>query len=91
MSKRKKVVKLIDLIAIVNKCNRESTCDARTRDGWNHLLGEVLLSTDNYAGFRYLSASEVPPNEKPGIAGECPAYRFPDQSRREYIVKPGLR
>jgi hypothetical protein len=81
------------LVEEVNYRNRESTCSAEVRDGWNSLLEEVLMSTKNYAGFGWLSAKEVPAGERPGIvwSGEgtdnIGTPSFPDDSRRVYYVK----
>jgi len=71
----------------VNHRNKESTCVAATRDGWNSVLEDVLLETGNYNGFRYLKQEEVPPGRLPGIVWhEDPKKRlFPDEGRREYF------
>jgi hypothetical protein len=86
-----RTIKIAKLIEMVNRSNRDSTCSAGVREGWNSLLGEVLHATDNYAGFGYLSATEVPKGEEPGIAGTTPNCVFPDETRRRYIVHRRLR
>jgi len=87
----KKTIKVQDLIDIVNRRNKHSTCSPEVRKGWNSLLEEVLHKTDNYNGFNFLAPDEVPEGEKPGI--ECfnqdtSKNVFPDESRKVfYSVK----
>jgi hypothetical protein len=83
-----KTIKVVDVIARVNACNRCSTCPAEVRRGWNSLLEEILAATDSYAGFGYLKETEVPRGEQPGITGNG---TFPDESRRTYCIHPRLR
>jgi len=87
-----KTIKVADLIAIVNRRNRTSTCSPLVRMGWNSLLEEVLVETGNYAGFLLLSPDEVPEDEKPGIVivpnvEEDTEVSYPDESRRKYLEK----
>ena len=87
-----KTIKVADLIAIVNRRNRSSTCSPLVRMGWNSLLEEVLVETGNYAGFLLLSPDEVPEDEKPGIVivpnvEEDTEVSYPDESRRKYLEK----
>ena len=85
-----KTIKVVDLIEKVNRKNRVSTCSPDVRAGWNDLLATVLMDTNNYAGFRWLTASEIPVGEKPGIAGEHPNFTFPDETRKAYFVAKKL-
>jgi hypothetical protein len=87
MSQPRKTIKIADLVALVNRHNRESTCQSDVRHGWNALLEDVLHGADAYAGFGYLSAAEVPPGHQPGIVGEPDHFSFPDESRRRYYLK----
>ncbi len=85
-----KTIKVADLIAEVNRRNRESTCSPEARNGWNNLLEGFLHATDNYNGFGYLKAGEVPAGELPGIKGEPESFTFPDESRKRYYANPRL-
>ncbi len=88
----KKTVHIAELIARVNRLNRDSTCAPQIREGWNTLLADVLHTADAYAGFRYLDPSEVPKGQEPGIITRMSKDPlFPDESRREYIVNAKLR
>ncbi len=62
----------------VDKMNRESSCEPKVREGWNHLLEEILMETENYNGFRYLNIDE--------IRGDGPekGHKVPDETRRKY-------
>jgi len=80
-------IKLADLLDTVNRRNRESTCSAATRRGWNSLLEAMLHAADAYKGFGYLYADHVPEGEKPGIIWEKDGpgkHAFPDGTRRVY-------
>ena len=81
----RKNIPVARLVEMVNKLNRESTCEPAVREGWNELLADVLLETGNYKGFGYLTAEQVPVDQAPGITGEPSAYAFPDNTRRQYF------
>lgn len=82
-----KTIKVADLVRIVNYKNQYSTCDARSREGWNDLLEEALLSVNQYLGFRYLPAFSVPTGQRPGIVlSKVGEHSHPDDTRREYII-----
>lgn len=90
---RRKTVKVRELVELVNRRNRESTCPAHVRQGWNSLLEAILHATGNYAGFGYLSADKVPDGHLPGMIldEKRPANnRFPDETRRSYIFSRRL-
>lgn len=88
----RKTLDVRDLLDEVNRRNRNSTCDADQRKGWNSLLEAMLFRTGNYAGFRYLSDVEVPTGEAPGIRckpdsdGGLNDREFPDETRISYYV-----
>ena len=63
--KSRKTVKLKEIVDLVNERNKKSTCDPKTRQGWNSLLEQLLMQADNYQGFRLLEQNEVPENHKP--------------------------
>jgi hypothetical protein len=86
----KTTIKVSDLIANVNGRNAKSTCHPDMRSGWNDLLEDVLFATDNYSGFGYLTAAQVPAGEKPGIAGEPGNFTHPDETRRIYYTDARL-
>ena len=66
----KKTISIKRIVEIVNERNEKSTCGKGEREGWNSLLETILLETDNYEGFTFLTDSQVPSTEKPGIRGE---------------------
>lgn len=87
MTTPRKTIRVADLVADVNRRNRESTCSAEMRMGWNHFLEDILFRTDSYGGYLYLRESDVPEGQLPGITGEWPGeHSFPDDSRRRYFL-----
>lgn len=50
----RKTIKIRDLILEVNRRNRESTCSAEVRRGWNTLLADILCDNNVYAGYGYV-------------------------------------
>jgi hypothetical protein len=90
----RKTVKIETLLRMVNYRNRNSTCEAEIRRGWNSLASEVLHNADVYAGFRYLDESEVPEKQPPGIIrDETPGggITFPDDSRIKFFIHHSLK
>lgn len=85
----RKTWKINDLVEYVNHLNEVSTCSADTRKGWNEIVEYVLMESDRYKGFVYLTLSEVPKGEKPGVVhGRTPQENvFPDETRRRWILK----
>jgi len=86
-----KTIKIAALVAKVNDLNQHSICPPEVRRGWNSLLEDVLHGADAYVGFGYLSVTEVPRYQTPGITGEAPNFQFPDETRRRYIVHSRLQ
>ena len=70
MASARKTISVKRIVEIVNERNEKSTCGKEERDGWNSLLEEILMDTEQYEGFTFLTASQVPCTEKPGIHGE---------------------
>ena len=67
----------------INKLLATSYCSPDVREGMISALTELLCSTGNYNGFRYLTETEVPFGLKPGIRwvdGE-PNFTDTDQTR----------
>jgi hypothetical protein len=86
MPRRKKTTTIAFIKDVVNRRNRQSTCDPKVREGWNSLLEEILHANNAYEGFNYLTADKVPDGCEPGI---IPSYddgkhEFPDETRRFY-------
>jgi hypothetical protein len=80
------MIAIAKLVEIVNRRNRVSTCSAKMRAGWNDLLEHILMLTDTYGGYRYLT--DVPTGHKPGYAKDQTGKNiFPDETRREYYVR----
>ena len=81
----------------INRKNRESTCEAKVREGWNSMLEDILFQTGNYNGFGFLTPDKVPSGHKPGIKedrGPFPlaignknedAFKDTDETRRVYF------
>jgi hypothetical protein len=63
----KKTYRVDDLRNVANSMLRHSTCSSEMRHGIITLLCEVLHSTGNYQGFRFLTKDEVPYGHMPGI------------------------
>lgn len=86
MSKRL-TVKVSEMVKNVNRMLRESTCDAKVREGMIAVLESTLHATGQYNGFGYLTQEEVPPGENAGILKTGDMNRpvvFPDETRRFY-------
>ena len=90
MTKRK-TFKVNELIDIVNRRNKESTCDKKVREGWNSMLEEILHLTNQYNGFIYLDENEVPVNCLPAIniivKNTEERFNNTDDTRRKYCKK----
>jgi hypothetical protein len=88
----RKTVDLVTMIVKVNERNKLSTCAPDVRRGWNDLLETLLLENGVYAGFSYLSKSDVPAGHAPGILAERRGDDFTveqrfegcDETRRHY-------
>lgn len=93
MGKGRKTVGVAAIVDQVNASLKESTCSADVRLGMCTVVEQVLMASNNYAGFRYLDQNEVPSSELPGVrvgpGGNCLTYeeRFAntDDSRRQYF------
>lgn len=62
--------KTLDVEEFKNRINhllKVSVCSPDTRQGLINALEDVLHSTGNYRGFSYLTGSEVPKDQLPGI------------------------
>jgi hypothetical protein len=88
----------LTLEEVVDKANgilARSTCKADERKGVIVLVNSLLMDCDNYGGFRYLDATEVPPGQEPGIipgyndAGERDntKNKYPDETRVQFLIK----
>mgnify|MGYP003132966849 FL=1 len=70
------LIKVNDIIDIVNSFNANSENIPQCREGWNHLLDEILMNSNTYKGFSYhLNAFD----SQTGY--------FIDESRRRYIKR----
>ncbi len=90
MSKIKKTFNVQDLVEQINRRNRKSTCVPEVRRGWNCVLEDILMETNQYRGFGYLKQEEVPEGHRCGM---IPAddirnttHEFPDETRRFYYT-----
>ena len=62
--------------------------DCAWRQGVMTMLENVLMSTDNYKGFRYLALDEVPQGRMPGIRrdrGQEKQFDNTDNTRVRYF------
>ena len=62
--------------------------DCAWRHGVMTMLENVLMSTDNYKGFRYLALDEVPAGRMPGIRRnhrDEPVFDNTDNTRVRYF------
>ena len=62
--------------------------DAELRKGVMMMLENILMSTDNYKGFRYLALDEVPQGRMPGIRrdrGQEKQFDNTDNTRVRYF------
>ncbi len=80
-----KTIRVADIIRMVNVHNHCSICPPDVRKGRNSLLEEILAATDNYVRLGYLSESEVPRGQAPGISEVSPNCTFPDDTRCAYV------
>lgn len=77
--------KTISIEALKNEVNRmlaESVQDKADREGMIAVLENVLIATDNYKGYRYLSEKEVPAFALPGIRLNDEAFKDPDPTAK---------
>lgn len=59
------------------------------RKGIISLMADLLTGAGAYAGFRYLTAGDVPEGEKPGIIfdeSDQRAHQYPDPTRIAYYT-----
>jgi len=94
IERKRKTFKVLDLVNSVNERLRVSTCSPEARHGMCSLVEEVLHSTGNYDGFRYLNVGEVPRGHLPGVraagideVNDRTIWEFPDETRRQYGCK----
>ena len=76
--KNETLIKVNDIIDIVNSFNAHSENIPQCREGWNHLLDEILMVSNTYRGFRFARNAFDPES------GE-----FIDESRRSYFKHAG--
>ena len=76
--KNETLIKVNDIIDIVNSFNANSENIPQCREGWNHLLDEILMVSNTYKGFRFARNAFDPES------GE-----FIDESRRSYFKHAG--
>lgn len=81
----KKKVDVDQIKKFVNNANRKSTVSSDWREGMNMVLEEILHNAGCYRGFFYLTPSEVPEGQKPGVIGGNDGPVFPDETRRVYF------
>lgn len=84
-AKSKKTIAIAELVEHANKIFRESTDDFRDqRRGLQTFVEDILMKTDNYRGFNYLTPSLSKPGNSVGILFDVTSAReheYPDDSR----------
>lgn len=86
MSKRK-TVNIADVVMWGNSQLEKSECAPTGRQGVCNLIETILHNSGVYDGFGYLTQSEVPRGEKPGIERDKDGKAtFPDETRRRYYI-----
>lgn len=81
MSKRR-TIKIEELKARANQTFVDS--EENFRDGRKAIylfVEDILMKTDNYHGFRYLTQDELKPGVKPGIAFPESSEPFPESGK----------
>ena len=53
MARKKKTIKIKDLISAVNQMNEQSTCPPEVRIGWNCFVEGILMESNNYEGYNF--------------------------------------
>jgi len=84
----RKTVEVESLRKFVNSMLATSTCSPDQRMGSILMLEEILHRSNNYGGYSYLDASQVPKGQLPGIIfnhEDVYNHQFPDESRRVYF------
>ena len=68
MKAAKKIIKINELLTIVNNMLATSPSDAKEeRSGMIAVIETVLISTNNYKGFKYLMKTQLQFGSLPGI------------------------
>ena len=85
----KKTIKLDALKEAANKILRDSVNEYSVeRSAIHYFISDILMQNNVYRGFRYLNASEMPPDHIPGIIPDYDnpsQHSFPDPSRTAFI------
>lgn len=83
----RKTLNVSDFKDMINGYLATSVCNDDVRQGMIEALTTVLHSTDNYKGFRYLQADEVPVGQMPGIRwiGDKADFTDADRTRVHYF------
>lgn len=92
MTKSRKTVEIQPILDSVNIFLKESTDSSDRRQGNIDVINQVLFVSGNYAGFRYLTESEVPEDQLPGIrmssvVGVPPSFENTDSTRVHFFNK----
>lgn len=78
-----KTMKVEKIKAIINdRLKRTGSYEGRSE--LCMLLEGILMETNNYAGFQYLTELEVPEGERPGIRPDQ-VFSDTDDTRRRYL------
>lgn len=82
----RKTIRVEDFVKKMNEKLAEDTMGVEYRLAVTHIVEQMLHDTGNYKGFGFLTQSEVPCGEKPGINANGPdAFINTDKTRRIYF------
>lgn len=85
MAKGKKTIAIADIIARANQVFRDSEDSyAEGRTATKLFVEDILMKTDNYNGFNYLTKSEAAPGKTHGIGWVDNEPKFYDQTRIKF-------
>ena len=80
--KKRKTIEIEYIREQANKFFLHSKNDAKSaRINLQFFVADILMNTDNYKGFGYLSKSDVTPGTTFGIDRDTLPATFPDESR----------
>ncbi len=64
----RRTVRIEKLVKMINRKNKESTCDPLIRQGWNNMLESILHESGVYVGHNYYTSNHLGKNIAPGLA-----------------------
>lgn len=84
MSKMRKTLSVKQLVQCANAMLKNSVNSPSYRAGVQSMVEEILHTSGNYKGFRYLKQEEVPPQKWPGIHTQADGTMLPPSERFKF-------